>query len=84
MDLAKGFTNPIISAIFTETIPDDVMVAHETLSSKRKVTLLLRSKALAEPSIQIGYLVQVYPELHKDKRGKWISSRFLPALKNLP
>lgn len=74
-ELAKGYTKPIDDSFFPQGVSEDIVAAHEELVAKRKLTLLLRSKATQNPLIKSGDLVQVYYKDRSERRGKWSSPR---------
>ena len=45
------------------------------LKAKRKLNLILKSKAVKLPPISVGDLVDVYVKLSHQKRGKWIGPK---------
>lgn len=53
--------------------PADISRAREELIAKRKLTLILRSKAYEEPALHVDDMVQTYVKHDKEKRGKWLS-----------
>ena len=75
LELAKGFTRPIECGSFPKTVPDDLIKAQETIMAKRKLNLILRSKATSEAPVKVGDLVQVFIKLQHEKRGKWTSAK---------
>lgn len=76
-ELAKGFTKPLTEDGLTE-LPEDLREAHVNLQAKRKLTLILRSKATIDQQLSAGDSVNVYKKNQMQKRGKWLSS--LPIL----
>lgn len=74
-ELANGFTKPVVSGTVPNAVTDELIAAQDTLAAKRKLTLILRSKAVSTPSISVGDLVQIYVKRDKEKRGKWFSPR---------
>lgn len=74
-ELAKGFTNPVTSSPATCKVPDDVRDAHNKLQARRKLALILRSKATKEIPLSIGDLVEVYQKEQHEKRGKWSAAK---------
>lgn len=74
-ELAKGFTRPALPGTPPIPIPEEIRAAHENLQAKRKLTLILRSKATTDNVVKAGDLVQVYLKNQKEKRGKWTDPR---------
>ena len=70
-ELAKGFTKPVMSNQALSLVPHDVITAHEQLQARRKLALILKSKATKEIPIQVSELVEVYQKKQHEKRGKW-------------
>ena len=58
-------------------VPPELIDAHKVLKAKRKLNLILRSKAVKLPSISVGDLVDVYVKLIHQKRGNWIGPKKL-------
>jgi len=74
-ELAKGFTRPIITHSRPTILPSEILTAHEKLIAKRKLMQILRSKTVAEPSISVGDIVEVFIKRENEKRGKWTSPK---------
>lgn len=70
-ELAKGYTRPVIAGTYPVLVPRELIEAQKTLASKRKLTLILRSKATVDTPVKPGDVVQVFIKLQHDKRGKW-------------
>ena len=77
-ELAKGFTKPVIHRSITE-IPDDVVNAQIKLQAKRKLALILKSKATFEELISVGDMVETYNATGMNKRGVWSTPKDLSA-----
>ena len=67
---AKGYTRPICNHS-PVTVPNELVNAQKDLLAKRKLNLILRSKSITEPAINVGDLVEVYIQAGKGKRGHW-------------
>lgn len=52
-------------------IPDDVIDAQLSLNARRKLSLILKSKAITEVPINTGDTVEIYSKKDFDKRGQW-------------
>lgn len=78
-ELAKGYTRPIASAHNPYKVSGEIIDANETLLAKRKLAKILRSKALVEPLVTIGDMIDVFIKLENEKRGKWFSSKIVLA-----
>ena len=74
-ELAKGYTRPLAADKFPVPIPDEILAAHEQLLSKRKLTLILRSKSVIDNPVNVADLFQVYIKLQHEKRGHWSASK---------
>lgn len=48
-NLAKGFSKPIDASCLPISCPPELIVAHESLVVKRKLTLMLRSNMTEDP-----------------------------------
>ena len=70
-ELAKGFSKPIAAKPIDNVIPDDVRDARDQFQARRKLALILRSKAVTEVPLSVGDLVEVYQKRDHEKRGKW-------------
>lgn len=70
-ELAKGFTNPVASTPHACIVPDDVREARDKMQARRKLALILRSKAVQELPISVGDMVEVFQKKAHEKRGKW-------------
>ena len=55
--------------------PREIIEAHNVLKAKRKLNLILSSKALKTPSISVGDLVDVFVKLSHQKWGRWIGPK---------
>lgn len=53
-------------------VPEELVNAQNLLKSKRKLCLILRSKAITLNFITIGDLADVYMKHSHQKRGKWV------------
>lgn len=67
---AKGYTRPIHGKHPMMLVPE-LREAHDKLLAKRKLTLILRSKAVKNLPIHVGDTVQVFIKHQNEKRGKW-------------
>ncbi len=74
-ELVKGFTRPIEAGKFPNIFPEDLLKARETISAKRKLKLIPRSKSTTNLPINVGDLVQVFIKLQHENRGKWSSPK---------
>lgn len=52
-------------------IPDDIIESHERLQAKRKLSLVLKSKAILEITLVVGDTVEVFQRRGHEKRGSW-------------
>ena len=68
-ELAKGFRGPVENWKTPKTIPQDILKARDTLLSKRKLNLILRSKSIEDPLVKIDDLVQAFIKLQNEKRS---------------
>ena len=74
-ELPKGYTRPIQPGKFPKEIPSEIRSAREKLMAKRKLTLIMRSKATSDAEVQTGDLVQVYIKNQNEKRGSWTAPK---------
>jgi len=74
-ELAKGYTRPIGNGNAPKIVPDDIQAAHDQLMAKRKLNVILRSKATSDIGVTPGDLVQIYIKKQHEKRGKWSSPK---------
>lgn len=59
-EMAKGFTKPVCAGQSVSTVPDELTPAQDTVLAKRKLDLILRSKAIVDPNVRPGDPVQVF------------------------
>jgi len=76
-ELAKGYTRPVARGSFPMCVPKEVLEAQENLKAKRKLTLILRSKSVADEEFKPGSIVQVYVKKGNEKRGQWSTNRIV-------
>ena len=74
-ELSKRFTRPIVPGTLPKIVPQDLLIARETLMAKRKLNLILKSKSRMVAPVRIGDLVQVFVKLQHEKRGKWSNAK---------
>lgn len=74
-ELAKGFTNPVASKPQECIVPDDVRDARDKMQARRKLALILRSKAVQELPISVGDMVEIFQKREHEKRGKWAAAK---------
>ena len=79
--MARSFTKLLNNKLPIE-IPSCLLEAHFDLIAKRKLNLILKSKAPQVPPIKVADLIQVYIKLRDDKRGKWTSPRVVLNVHN--
>jgi len=70
-ELAKGYTRPIRNGETPVLVPEEIQTAHDVLIAKRKLNLILRSKATTDIDISPGDLVEIFIKKQHEKRGKW-------------
>ena len=76
-ELVKGFPRPLFPGTLPKIVPEDLVTARQTLTAKRKLNLILKSKSTSVAPVQIGDLVQVYTKLQHEKRGKWSNPKLV-------
>jgi len=76
-ELAKGYTRPVESGNVPRIVPKEIREAHENLKAKRKLTLILRSKATTDEKYESGDMVQIYVKKGNEKRGKWSGDKIV-------
>lgn len=69
--MEKGFTAPVISQATLTTLPKDIVIAREKLKERRKLALILKSKALKELPVHVRDLVEIYQQRQHEKSEKW-------------
>ena len=74
-ELAKGFSCPIAAKPNDTIVPNDISDARDQLKARRKLALILRSKAVNETPLTVGDMVEVYQKRDSEKRGKWSSPK---------
>ena len=74
-EMAKGFCNPVAAKPIDTVVPDDVRDARDQLQARRKLALILRSKAVTEIPLSVGDVVEVYQKKEHETRGKWSDPR---------
>ena len=81
-ELAKGYTYPIVIGTSPVPVPDEIVSVQEQLTAKRKLTRIMRSKAIKDEPVVTGDLVENFIKHDKEKRGSWTSPR--PVLSYVP
>lgn len=76
---AKGFTKPVTGNSPNAT-PKDIIEAQEKLTAKRKLALILKSKATFEEQITVGDLIEVYQNTGMNKKGVWSTPKIVLAV----
>lgn len=66
---------PLISKRINNLIPKEVIEAHYTLQARRKLFLILKSKAVQKTPLPIGNLVEVFAKQQHEKRGSWLAPK---------
>lgn len=74
-ELAKGRTCPVTPGPAPVIDSHALINTQKELVSRRKLTLIMRSKSVKDTPVSVGDLVQVSVKQQFDKRGKWLSSR---------
>lgn len=74
-ELAKVYYRPIVPEEKPNVLSADIIIAHDKLIAKRKLTLILGSKSAQEVSITVGDIVNVFPKRYNENRGKCMSYR---------
>lgn len=74
-ELAKGYTLPLTGDRALLSVPTELIEAHNVLKAKRKLNLILRSKAIELPSVSVGDLVDIFVKLNHQKWGRWIGPK---------
>ena len=69
-ELAKGYTRPAIPDA-PQFIPASIRAAHDELIAKRKLNMITSFKAVQDPQVHVGDLIQAYTRLSNQKRGSW-------------
>lgn len=70
-ETAKGYMRPVTPTDSPISIPAEVLEAHTNLSTRRKLTSILRRKATTDLSFKVGDLVEVFAKQPIKKQGKW-------------
>ncbi len=55
----KGYTRPVDPKVSPINVPQEIKTAQEEIIAKRKLNLILRSKALHMPALDVGDVVEV-------------------------
>ncbi|CAN8065041.1 unnamed protein product [Agarophyton chilense] len=66
-ELAKGYTRPLVSSTSLENIPEDIVHAQQALHAMRRLSLILRSKSLAELLVSVRDRVEVFVKTVLDR-----------------
>lgn len=74
-ELAKGYTRPLICSQLPVSVPQEIVTAHQNLVARRKLCLILKSKATNDEPVRPGDLVEIYIKLKNGKRGEWTAPR---------
>lgn len=73
-ELAKRYTRLIAADKYPVMISDEIVAARDQLLAKRKLTLILRSKAVTDKHFHVCDLVQVYIKKN-EKRRHWSAAK---------
>lgn len=73
-ELAKGFTKPVADGSVC-TIPEDVVDAHNRLQAKRKLALILKSKATTEPHVATGDMIKIFFQYRHEQEGQVVDTK---------
>lgn len=79
-DLANGYSKPIDATSLPAVGPPEHIAGHETLTLKRKLTLMIRSNANKDPVIALRDLFDVYETRDKEREGRWFSFRVVLSI----
>lgn len=60
-----------------KTVPDDAIEAHNKLQARRKLRLILKSRATIQDHIVVGDIIEVYNKTGMNKRGVWSTPKIL-------
>lgn len=75
-EMCRGITKPIAKFISPVAIPQNLIESHQKIIAKRKLNMILRSKAIdTKMPVKIGDSVQVFVRNAANNRGKWLSPR---------
>lgn len=74
-ELAHGFTKPLTD--HPMLLPADLYEVHCSLEAKRKLTRILRSKAINNTVVEPGDMVEVFVKQPNNKRGSWTAPRIV-------
>ena len=74
-EMEKGFTKPLDNNPERNVIPDDVLEAHDALQARRKLLLILKSKAVKELTVKVGDPLEIYSKQQHEKRGTWSAAK---------
>lgn len=80
-ELAKGYTKPLAKDSIN-MVPDDIGDDYEKLQSKRKLGLIMKSKATEEASVSFGDMIEVYQKDNLGKNGTWSSPKIVLTVDN--
>ena len=75
-EMAKGFTKPVDSRS-VKAVPADILEAQDKLKARRKMALILKSKATKDVSFSVGDMVEVYSNTGMNKKGKWSTPKIV-------
>lgn len=68
-EMAKGYTRPFEGSPIS--LPQEMLDAHLNMQARRKLSMIMRSKATKEIPLSIGEMVEVYQKGMNGKRGHW-------------
>lgn len=74
---------PVFSFSLINPVPPEIIETHINLVAKRKLNVILRSRATPTKSFNVGNLVQVYYKHEKAKCGAWSSPHLFLSVNNL-
>lgn len=78
-ELAKGYTKPI-DGQNVHKVPDEILDAQLRLAARRKLALILKSKATFENVVNVGDMVEVYNKTGIGKKGIWSTPKIVLSI----
>ena len=70
-EMAEGFTKPLDNNPRGNAVPDDVLKAQDALQARRKLILILKSKAVKKLPVKVSDYVEVCTKKEHHERGVW-------------
>ena len=72
-EMEKGYTRPVCPSEIPKPVPKELLEAHDSFIVRRKLSKILKPKAVTERPVSTGHSVQIFVKLENQTRGKWLA-----------